>query len=1271
MTRKHTIRIILALVLATVVLPGAASLAATKKVPATNPNCYPCHSNPKTITAPSVFLDNSPGSFWLNGVSSSDITTKNATADYLPPILAPQTTPFYSVVQGFLNSEHYLSESVQCTSCHQGDPHDGLNGLPTWQNSCWGCHQASPVDLATGKSIFANFESSPHAANVLYPYFDQPGTGTGQAVTAINGGHDSGLLFQSNGKPVTMSERIAECSVCHSYLSRYPNKFPDGETPAAYPHEVGCGGCHDSHIQGDVATPTNTVTVENTGTTVTSSVLNTTWPPGANPDRTESVTYQNFKPFRVNLATGAQDWVDPAPIAGWDRGSLYERPNRAIVSGGATGTFSNSASGYHSDVFTPGSGSLSGVQPGNKLYITGSVQKTVTLPNDFSGSGTVSVTANFSNAAFTVLSVNSNSLQLYTTSSTFNSATGLSTPSTTAVAQWMGAVGSVSVSYPSTTPSGTGCTANGAPNACCTAAGKGSTCGSTTVYLYPSDTNATPTLTSFTIKDSYTNSEALCASCHAAGAYVYTAYSAQEPKTKPGAAGTSTSASVTMNLPVYDQYKNSAHADKYGTYAKFFMDPANRLIGFTEFNAGNTNFAAGSPVQKTVFPFDMSLPGSNADIPPTSYVGTQINAGDLYYSLNSPPSGVYLSSPGNTTLMTINDSEFWHCAQCHSGLGTIDHQLARTGPWGPGQNLTDPTQASVLWGDAALTCISCHDTHGDNAPVNLVRVPLNVSFHADFASAENPRGGLANTFLDGTAFPTTGSAPGVATVCLVCHQGEESGLTQYYTLYSSINSNTACTAKGTPLSCCTGLGVGTCTNYTLNNPVNPAPSAIDPLSGNSANTACTASNVPYSCCTGSGAGTCAGTIWNTPNPNLTSVNSIHNLPEGAVFWGRGALETPGNFYSNNEAHQAVNCTGCHMDTSVTDTTNQSTGHTWNPNVQTCEKCHSDGSSTISNACGTNSISTPGTQSTTSLNFQTGPQTLTVPTGLSWLTTGLPLTLVSTTELAVQMSGTVTSYASSTGALTVNFTSASSGANAFCTASGAPLSCCTGAKAGTCTGINSFCTASGTPYSCCGTGGVAPSCSNTNAAWFVWTSSCDPWNTIQIPAGDNYAGPSLPLGSNPYTYQQIGSVIPPTTNGPGSSPSYGACAPTGTTTCTGLMGQLYGALYNDGIEYSGGRSFTLLANSSCTAAGTPAACCTGSHAGTCAGTEGMSPAQVAAAFNFNMLSNTSHNFIHNYKYVVQILQDSIVDAGGTQVGERPAGDRPATAYDTFNWSTDQY
>jgi len=65
---------------------------------------------------------------------------------------------------------------------------------------------------------------------------------------------------------------------------------------------------------------------------------------------------------------------------------------------------------------------------------------------------------------------------------------------------------------------------------------------------------------------------------------------------------------------------------------------------------------------------------------------------------------------------------------------------------------------------------------------------------------------------------------------------------------------------------------------------------------------------------------------------------------------------------------------------------------------------------------------------------------------------------------------------------------------------------------------------------------------------------------------------------------------------------------------------------------------------------------------------MSPAQVAAAFNFNMLSNTSHNFIHNYKYVVQILQDSIEGAGGAEVGARPAGDRLATPYDKFNWST---
>ena len=1260
-TRKHIMWIIPICILAVAVLPGLAGVAhATTSCSATT-----CHGGAKVFPAngQTVYYDNSPGiSALLKTFQLTDISTGNATADYLPPIFWPQTAkvgPFYSVVNGFNNSEHFISGTLTgCENCHSTESvaHSGASGLPTWNSgpsdTCWGCHSSW--------SQLSSFSTSPHAGNVLAPYFDQPSASiTQQAVTSIHDGYDGGLLFQGNGKPVTMADRIAECSVCHDYLARYPNMFPGGGS-TTYAHEVGCGGCHDSHIQAStsfVANSTNpfytegktvslsawnTVTIES----ITGSTVLTTMPAAGRstvvtPQGTEPLSYLNLKAFRVNAATGAQDWVTAAPAATWARGSFFERPNNAIV-WGAAGTFANSqTSGYLSDVFTVGSGatgSLSNVQRGNKLYITGTETKSVTLPSDYTGSGTVTVTANFSNAAFTVLSVNpagqpANSVQLFTTSSTFNTTTGLNAAPTGA--EQMGAVASVTVTYPSST-------------------GKGGI-NTTTVYLYPTDTTtgASFALTSFTINDSFTNSEALCASCHAAGSYLYTAYSAQEPGTKPGAAGNDTAASVTMNLPVYDQYKNSAHADKFGTYAKLFMDPANRLIGFVEFNAGNTNFAAGSPVQKIVYPFDMSLPGTEAPVTPSTFVGTNINSGDLSYTLSPSSATLYLTAPNNGTLVNINDGEFWYCTRCHQGLGTIDYQTNQLGT----------SSASVLWGDSTLTCVSCHDIHGNNTTGPLVRVPVNPSFHSDFASATNKTGGI-NAFMDGNPLPTTGSTPGVATVCLLCHQGEESGLTQYYTLYSSLNPS-----------------------YTLNNPANPAPaaSAVDPLVvGNSS---CTGVNTPAGCCTGAGTGTCTN-VWTTANASLTSVNGIHNLPEGAVFWGRGGFETPGQLYSNNEAHQAVNCTGCHMDTSVTDATNQSTGHTWNPNVQTCQKCHSEGS-TISNACGTDSISTYGTQaiSTGSTTFATGSQAVTVPAGLSWLTSGTAVTLASTIDLAVQMSGTVTSYTSSSGALTVNVTSVSAGSSSFCTGAGAPSSCCTGAGAGTCTGIDSFCAStatSATPFSCCGVSGTAPSCANTSAAWFVWTTNCDPWNTIQIPAGDNYAGPTVPLETNPYTFQQIGDVQPATSNGPGTTAytvnctaagaPYSCCTGASAGTCVtgkGLMGQLYQALYNDGIGYTGGRSFTLIKNSACTASGTPMTCCTGSKAGTCAGNTGMSPAQVAAAFNFNMLSNTSHNYIHNYKYVVQLLQDSIVDAGGAVTGVRPAGDRPATAYDTFSWSSLTY
>jgi hypothetical protein len=72
-----------------------------------------------------------------------------------------------------------------------------------------------------------------------------------------------------------------------------------------------------------------------------------------------------------------------------------------------------------------------------------------------------------------------------------------------------------------------------------------------------------------------------------------------------------------------------------------------------------------------------------------------------------------------------------------------------------------------------------------------------------------------------------------------------------------------------------------------------------------------------------------------------------------------------------------------------------------------------------------------TTSSTSLTVGTGSKTLTVPTGLSWLSSGLPVTIASTTAPSTQyMTGTVTSYNSGTGALVVNVTAIEgSGTNA--------------------------------------------------------------------------------------------------------------------------------------------------------------------------------------------------------------------------------------------------
>lgn len=917
-------------ILVTVAPLGRASLAKTL-TPAT---CISCHSNPKVVTAPSVFMDNSP--------LLSDILLGNATLDYFPLSASLSWANlkgyFYPAATAFTNSGHYTQTEIpfDCTNCHEMDPHDGLNGLPTYLTSCYTCH--GPSD----KYFPNNFDETAHgnvgrvpglASSQPGQFFDQMSAGKLQATVVLPSGHETGLLFEADKKTkVTRDMRIAECSVCHNYLSRVlgfwpnygktqvsiPSMFPDGEIPPYPQNMVGCPACHDSHFNSpataDHPTATNTVQITAasgsdslpasgpTGVTPSVSVYQTTPYPG------RSASYQNFKPYKQN-STGAQD-----VIAGtWTRGSEIERPMRAIVTG--TGTVGNATSSTTSDLISNikvTSGTLSDVQPANinhtyTLFVSATASGSATLPsNAAAGAVQVPVTATFNNYGISIASVSGNSVTLVDSGTN-----GIVGSTTVTYAKSGGGTGTISVPVPLT----------GTVN--------------------------------FTIKDTYNNLATLCAACHAQGKYLYSAY-ALDPAT-----GAWSSANPTMNLPVYQQFERSQHGNAtassstqstssltVGAGSQTLVVPA----GLTFINLGQTlyiasttapttqymtgivtsynplvpgsnpltgslvvnvtsvvgsgtnaswnvttlspvaapgatatafpgffNFRAGGGTSQQIYPFDMSLASDQGTTPGGTTSGLSIrNGGNTEYALASPNSStVYLSAAGNTQLN--NTAGTYVCNHCHNGLGAIDY-------------LTDvqgTTSARVLWGDSTLTCITCHDTHNtpDGKPSNAnLRIPVKLTYHADFQSTSNPRGGN-NSFLDGTAYAGEGStdlsALGNAAVCVFCHQGRDSGLTEYV----------ATKAKA---------------DFYAN------PTTV--ISGQ-------------------------GTV------------NLHHFPEAGVFWSKNAWEFPTTTYPattgatqpqtysyGNTAHQAINCYGCHMDT-ASDSSGTTGGHTWLPSVLTCQKCH--------------------------------------------------------------------------------------------------------------------------------------------------------------------------------------------------------------------------------------------------------------------------------------------------------------------------------------------
>jgi hypothetical protein len=69
----------------------------------------------------------------------------------------------------------------------------------------------------------------------------------------------------------------------------------------------------------------------------------------------------------------------------------------------------------------------------------------------------------------------------------------------------------------------------------------------------------------------------------------------------------------------------------------------------------------------------------------------------------------------------------------------------------------------------------------------------------------------------------------------------------------------------------------------------------------------------------------------------------HYLGTAAMLWGVNAYEYAGQSYSANAAHQEANCPTCHMANPTDD--NRNGGHTWWPNVATCNTsgCHGSAS----------------------------------------------------------------------------------------------------------------------------------------------------------------------------------------------------------------------------------------------------------------------------------------------------------------------------------------